>query len=104
MGINQLLAKESREGKESNVCPKTVFCTEQKFIHNGGKVGHIEDVAVDSSYFGKKIAFKVMKYLLQIAKDRECYKTILNCTDDVMPFYEKLGFHHTGISLRFDHA
>ncbi|MBI3874193.1 MAG: hypothetical protein HY307_04240, partial [Arcobacter sp.] len=29
---------------------------------------------------------------VKYAKDIGCYKTILDCTDEVKPFYEKLGF------------
>jgi len=43
-----------------------------------------------------------MKYLLEVSKNRGCYKTILNCTDDVKRFYEKLGFKQVASELRFD--
>ncbi len=76
---------------------------EPKFIHKGGLVGHIEDVAVDKNFQGQKIGEKIMKYLLEFAKNKGCYKTILDCTDDVKPFYEKLGFKHAANELRFDH-
>jgi len=76
---------------------------EPKFIHGGGLVGHIEDVVVNKNFQGQKIAEKIMKYLLEFAKNQGCYKTILDCTDDVKPFYEKLGFKHIANELRFDH-
>lgn len=76
---------------------------EFKFIHNGGKVGHIEDVAVDKNYQGQRIGEKIIKNLLELAKTKGCYKTILDCVDDVKPFYEKLGFKHNANALRFDH-
>lgn len=80
----------------------TTLLIEQKFIHDGGLVGHIEDVVVNKDFQGQKIGEKIMKYLLEIAKSRGCYKTILDCTDDVKPFYEKLGFKHVGNELRLD--
>jgi len=76
---------------------------EPKFIHEGGNVGHIEDVVVDKKYQGRKIGEKVIVYLLEQAKIKGCYKTILDCSDDVKPFYEKLGFRHNANALRFDH-
>jgi glucosamine-phosphate N-acetyltransferase len=76
---------------------------EPKFIHNGGIVGHIEDVVVDKKFQGKKIGEKIISYLLDFAKSKGCYKTILDCVDDVKPFYEKLGFKHNANALRFDH-
>jgi len=75
---------------------------ETKFIHNGGIVGHIEDVVVDKEYQGKKIGEKIMKFLIEISKKRGCYKIILDCTDDVKPFYEKLGFKQVANELRLD--
>ncbi len=76
---------------------------EYKFIHDGGIVGHIEDVVVDKNYQGQKIGEKIIRYLLEFAKTKGCYKTILDCVDDVKPFYEKLGFKHNANALRFDH-
>jgi glucosamine-phosphate N-acetyltransferase len=87
---------------EGKVVGSTTLLIESKFIHNGGQVGHIEDVVVDKNHQGKKIGEKIMKYLLKLSKDRGCYKTILNCTDDVKPFYEKLGFKQTANELRLD--
>ncbi|MGI9566484.1 MAG: GNAT family N-acetyltransferase [Nitrosopumilus sp.] len=82
----------------------TTLLIESKFIHNGGLVGHIEDVVVDKNFQGLQIGKKIMEYLLKVAEKRGCYKTILDCTDDVKPFYEKLGFKHTANELRFDHV
>ena len=76
---------------------------ESKFIHDGGLVGHIEDVAVDKNIQRQRIGEKIMKYLLEFAENKGCYKTILNCTVDLKSFYEKLGFKHVAEELRFDH-
>jgi len=97
---DHIIAVAELEGK---VVGTTTLLIEQKFIHNGGLVGHIEDVVVDKNHQGKKIGEKIMKFLLEIANNRGCYKTILDCTDDVKPFYEKLGFKQVANELRFDH-
>ena len=88
---------------DGKIVGTTTLLIEPKFIHKGGLVGHIEDVVVDKNFQGQKIGEKIMKYLLEFAKNRGCYKTILDCTDDVKPFYEKLGFKHIANELRFDH-
>ncbi|MEE8384085.1 MAG: GNAT family N-acetyltransferase [Nitrosopumilus sp.] len=88
---------------DGKIVGSTTLLIEPKFIHKGGVVGHIEDVAIDKKFQGQKIGEKIMKYLLEFAKNRGCYKTILDCTDDVKPFYEKLGFKHIANELRFDH-
>ncbi|HSB84002.1 MAG TPA: GNAT family N-acetyltransferase [Nitrosarchaeum sp.] len=89
---------------DGKVVGATTLLIETKFIHNGGKVGHIEDVVVDKNYQRKGIGEKIIKYLLKYAKESGCYKTILDCVDDVKPFYEKLGFKHNANALRFDHV
>jgi glucosamine-phosphate N-acetyltransferase len=98
---NHIIAIAELDGK---IVASTTLLIEPKFIHEGGLVGHIEDVVVDKNFQGQKIGAKIMKYLLEIAKNRGCYKTILDCTEEVKPFYEKLGFKHTANELRFDHS
>ena len=87
---------------EGKIVGSTTLFIESKFIHDGGLVGHIEDVVVNKDFQGQKIGEKIMKYLLEISKNRGCYKTILNCTEDVKPFYEKLGFKQVANELRLD--
>ena len=98
---DHIIAVAEVEGK---IVGATTLLIESKFIHEGGLVGHIEDVVVNEKFQGQKIGEKIMKYLLELAKNRGCYKTILDCTDDVKGFYEKLGFKHTANELRFDHS
>ena len=96
-----IIAVAENEGK---IIGSATLLLEQKFIHKGGIIGHIEDVVVDKNYQGKKVGEKIIKYLLEKSKNKGCYKTILDCSDDVKPFYEKLGFKHNANALRFDHA
>jgi glucosamine-phosphate N-acetyltransferase len=81
----------------------TTLLIEPKFIHEGGIVGHIEDVVVKKEFQGRKIGQKIIKYVLQIAKNHGCYKTILDCSDDVKSFYEEMGFKQHSNELRFNH-
>ena len=81
----------------------TTLLIEQKFIHEGGFVGHIEDVVVNKEFEGQGIGMKLVLSLLDVAKEKKCYKTILNCEDKLIPFYEKIGFKQKSIEMRFDH-
>jgi len=88
---------------DGKIVGATTLLIEQKFIHDGGKVGHIEDVVVRKGYQGKGIGKKIVNALLKYADKKGCYKTILDCTDDLIPFYEKMGFKRHSNSMRFNH-
>jgi glucosamine-phosphate N-acetyltransferase len=88
---------------DSKIVGTTTLFLEQKFIHDGGLVGHIEDVAVRKEYQGRGIGQKIVKALLKYAKKKGCYKTILDCTDDLVSFYEGIGFSRHSNSMRIDH-
>ncbi|TRM59010.1 acyl-CoA N-acyltransferase [Schizophyllum amplum] len=65
---------------------------ERKFLRGLGRVGHIEDIAVDKAQQGKKLGLRIIQALTYISENAGCYKTILNCSDSNIPFYEKCGF------------
>ncbi|EIM83740.1 glucosamine 6-phosphate N-acetyltransferase [Stereum hirsutum FP-91666 SS1] len=76
----------------------TVFL-ERKFLRGLGLVGHIEDIAVDKSQQGKKLGLRVIQALTGISEGRGCYKTILNCNESNIPFYEKCGFERKEVEM-----
>ena len=88
---------------DEKVVGSTTLFIEPKFIHQGGFVGHIEDVVVAKEFHRKGIGEKLIKASLDFAKNNGCYKTILDCSDDIKPFYEKIGFKKHSNSMRFDH-
>jgi glucosamine-phosphate N-acetyltransferase len=75
---------------------------EQKFLRGGGKVGHIEDIVVDNRSREKGVGKAIVDELVDIAKDRGCYKAILNCSNENVPFYIKCGFRLTENEMRID--
>ena len=88
---------------DGKVIGSTTLLIEPKFIHDGGHVGHIEDVVVSKDMQGKGVGEKLIKESLDYAKNSGCYKTILDCTEEVRPFYEKIGFKRNADAMRFDH-
>ena len=88
---------------DEKIVGSTTLFIEQKFIHDGGLVGHIEDVVIRKDYEGRGIGMKLVISLLDVAKQRRCYKTILNCEDSLKQFYEKIGFKKTTNEMRYDH-
>jgi len=69
----------------------TVFM-ERKFQRGISCVGHIEDIVVDEKQQGKKLGLRIIQALNYISENSGAYKTILNCSDKNIPFYQKCGF------------
>ena len=97
------VAVSQEEDSKDQIVATVKLLVEPKFFHGAKAAGHIEDVVVDKEFQGQKIGEKIIKYVLGIAKNNDCYKTILDCSDDVKQFYEKLGFKHHSNELRFNH-
>jgi len=72
---------------------------ENKFIHDLSCVGHIEDVVIKKEFRGFKIGKKIIEYLTGIAKENNCYKTILDCGNHNISFYEKCNFKVNGTQM-----
>ncbi|KAI3471936.1 hypothetical protein Pfo_028624 [Paulownia fortunei] len=90
------VSKDNNSGKI--VATGSVFI-EKKFIRNCGKVGHIEDVVVDSSVRGKHLGKKIIGFLSDHARAMGCYKVILDCSVENRPFYERCGFKQKEVQM-----
>jgi len=88
---------------DGKIVGSTTLLIEQKFIHEGGKVGHIEDVVVSKEFEGRGIGLKLVTSLLEVANAKNCYKTILDCNDELIPFYERIGFKQESNQMRYNH-
>jgi GNAT superfamily N-acetyltransferase len=80
------------------VAAGTVFI-ECKFIHMCGMVGHIEDIVIAPEARGKHLGKILIMHLTHIAQQFGCYKVILDCADNVKPFYEKCGYQVKGVEM-----
>lgn len=69
-----------------------------------GSCGYIQDVAVHPDFQRQGIGKMLMKRLLEIGKERNCYKCILECSNELKPFYEALGFHPQYNAMRYDYS
>ena len=96
----RIIIAEDKQNRQ--VIGTATLLIEQKFIHNGGKAGHIEEVATRKGYEGKGIGKKVIEELIKIATENGCYKVILDCNEKVMEFYEKTGFRKQAVMMRID--
>lgn len=75
-------------------------------IHNWREhdkcIGMIEDIWVNENHRRKGIASDLTKSLIDIAKEYDCYKVILDCADHNVHLYETLGFKKWQNSMRLD--
>lgn len=76
-----------------------MLLVEAKVIHEGGKVGHIEDISVAKSQQGKKLGLAMITGLTQLASEAGCYKVILDCSPHNVGFYEKCGYKNEGVEM-----
>ena len=65
----------------------------------GGKMGHIEDIAVHPDFRKKGIGKLLINALYQIALEEKCYKVSLFCKENNLTFYQKCDFVIDGICL-----
>ena len=65
----------------------------------GGTVGIIEDIAVFESFRRQGIGRLIVTNLIENARNKKCFKLILDCKEDTKLFYEKIGFCHSGCSM-----
>jgi glucosamine-phosphate N-acetyltransferase len=90
--------------KDDNlVIGTTTLLVEPKFIFGGGRVGHIEDVSVRKEYQRKGIGFKLVNYATEQAALMGCVKTVLDCSDESMRFYQRLGYSYQDNCMKIMH-
>ncbi|MFA4833988.1 MAG: GNAT family N-acetyltransferase [Patescibacteria group bacterium] len=89
-------------GKNKQIIGTIKLMIERKFYHEGAKAGHIEDVVVRKGFEKMGIASSLIRKAVAKAKELECYKVILDCRDELIPFYKKFNFYKFENCLRID--
>ena len=76
---------------------------EPKLLHGGLSVGHIEDIVIDQQHRKKGLFRLLMESLINCAKANNCYKVILDCSSELEPVYQSVGFtmNNIGMSIYF---
>jgi glucosamine-phosphate N-acetyltransferase len=75
---------------------------EHKLLHYGSRVGHIEDVVINQDCRHSGIGKMLIEACLEFCRSNKCYKAILDCSKENIPFYEKCGFRFTENCMRID--
>jgi len=88
--------------KSNEIIGMITLLVEPKFIHDCGFLGHIEDVVTRKDFEGQGIGKELVKQVVKQAKKMDCYRVILDCSDENMKFYEKCGFHRRENEMTLD--
>ena len=88
---------------DGRIIGTAILLIQLNLSHQGRPYGHIENVVTDKDCRGKGIGKKMIDYLTGKARERNCYKVILNCAKHNILFYQKCGFKETGeVEMRID--
>jgi len=101
-GIYFLVAVSKESDSEGQIVSTVKLLIEPKFYHGGKAAGHIEDVATRAGFEGNGLAKELLKEAIKIAKENNCYKIILDCEKELIPFYSKLGFEESDVCMRLN--
>ena len=72
---------------------------EKKFIHNISLYAHIEDIIIKKEYQGKGYGKILLLELINICKNKNCFKILLDCQENLIKFYENCGFQNKGYQM-----
>ena len=75
---------------------------EHRFSTTKSIVAHLENVIVDEKYRKMGYGSRLIKNCLEFAKRAGAYKVILNCSEENVRYYEKLGFKAYEVGMRMD--
>ncbi len=76
---------------------------EPKFLRGGSIASNLENVAVHKDAFGQGVGVKLIQKCIDYSINKNCYKTILTCSRDLVGFYQRIGFYVSGVEMRIDH-
>lgn len=99
MGSIIVCYKNNPLSQDFDIIASGTIIIEPKIIRGGKSVGHIEDIVTSSSYRGKGLGQDILELLIQEGREKNCYKIILDCNDNLKSYYEKMEFEEMGIQM-----
>lgn len=95
--INQNAVILVAHTEEGHIVGTVKVLIEYKLHNNLAKMAHIEDVAVHKDYRKLHIGTQLVEEALKYTKD--CYKVVLSCKPELVAFYQRQHFNHSGSTL-----
>jgi len=87
------------ERDDSVIIGSGTILIEPKVLHNFQSAAHIEDIVVAREYQNQGLGKKLIHHLIEVARRHDCYKIILDCKDELEPFYSRSGLTRRGIQM-----
>jgi glucosamine-phosphate N-acetyltransferase len=78
--------------ESDQVIGSSTLLLERKFIHGCSVRGRMEDVVVNEQYRKHRIGSLLIETVRLLAKHFGVYKLSLDCKDEMIPYYERLGY------------
>lgn len=100
VGCHYILVVEDPGGvngmRGGRVIATATLIVECKFVHEAATRGRIEDVVVDADYRRMHLGTFLLETLKMCCEPLNCYKLTLDCKEEMVPYYSKLGFSNEG--------
>lgn len=79
--------------ENNNLIGTGTLLIETKLTYNICYLGHIENILIHNDYRNKGYGKQIIKYLIDKAKNKKCYRIDLACENNLENYYENLGFN-----------
>lgn len=84
---------------ENKIIGSGTILIEEKLIRSYGRVSHIEDIVIDNEFRNYGLGKELLNTLIEMSKNKGCYKCILDCKDELEDFYKKCNFKKKGVQM-----
>jgi glucosamine-phosphate N-acetyltransferase len=85
--------------REDTIIAGITLWVERKMIRHGSTVLHIEDVMVLPSQQKQGHGRRLMQKAWEIADLEKCYKIVLDCSEENVPFYEACNLQRHQVQM-----
>ena len=87
--------------KDNEIIGAITLIIEQKIIHDGRCVGHIEDFVIKEEHRKTEVSKLLLNYIKIVCEQNNCYKIILDCNPLLENYYIKKGYKNNGIYMAY---
>ena len=87
--------------KDNEIIGAITLIIEQKIIHDGKCVGHIEDYVIKEEHRKTEVSSMLLNYVKILCEQNNCYKIILDCNPLLENYYNKKGYKNKGVYMAY---